>query len=428
MAHRQQGSIGRRTERRPDGTLRVSSNYFIMYRAPDGTQKKETVGPRKKEAAALLAKRLGALHDGTYREVQEITFREYAQRWIKSRQNALKPSTLASYEAGLGVYADERRDPGPPGRRRRRRRRAPALVTVFGDTPLQSITVSDVNAYLGEPTASVRPKTRRNSLALLTKLFGDAVEDGYLAVNRLRGSRSLQRPKALRAEDEPEIEILTPAEVNRLLDAMDAEHYPLFLTGVYTGVRLGELLALQWGDLDRAGRRLYVRRSVYKGQFYVPKTKRSRRSIDIGDQLLSVLEGLRLAQYGAAPPGPEALIFPSATGRPLDPDNLRHRVWAPALAKAKLRHVRIHSLRHTYASMLIAQGENIKYISSQLGHASVQITIDRYGHLFPDRKRTAAARLEEQFATAGGNESVTFGALRGPTEVNGAIDGEAISS
>jgi len=87
-------------------------------------------------------------------------------------------------------------------------------------------------------------------------------------------------------------------------------------------------------------------------------------------------------------------------GAPLDPDNLRHRVWAPALAKAELRHVRIHSLRHTFASMLIAQGENPKYISTQLGHASVQITLDRYGHLFPDERRGAAGRFEAQLAAA----------------------------
>jgi hypothetical protein len=87
--------------------------------------------------------------------------------------------------------------------------------------------------------------------------------------------------------------------------------------------------------------------------------------------------------------------------------------------------VRIHSLRHTYASMLIAQGENVKYISSQLGHASVQITIDRYGHLFPDEKRTAAARLEQQLASAAPskrNERVTIEAGSSATEQNGEGD------
>jgi integrase len=86
----------------------------------------------------------------------------------------------------------------------------------------------------------------------------------------------------------------------------------------------------------------------------------------------------------------------------VDPDNLRHRVWAPALKAAELRHVQIYSLRHFYASALIAQGESIKYVSSQLGHASAQITIDRYGHLFPNEKRTSADRLEAMLAASEG--------------------------
>jgi integrase len=81
-----------------------------------------------------------------------------------------------------------------------------------------------------------------------------------------------------------------------------------------------------------------------------------------------------------------------------DPDNLRNRVWEPAVKAAGLRHVVMHSLRHTYASLLIQQGENPKYISEQMGHSSIQITMDRYGHLFPNQKRTTGARLEAQLA------------------------------
>ncbi len=159
-------------------------------------------------------------------------------------------------------------------------------------------------------------------------------------------------------------------------------------------MRLGELLGLQWGDIDWEAKRIWVRRTLYKGEFYRPKTKQSRRAIDVGDQLLAVLSGLRRSRYAEHPAPPDDLVFVTAEETAVDPDNLRHRVWAPALAKAELRHVRIHSLRHFYASALIQSGENIKYISAQLGHASVQITLDRYGHLFPNEKRTAAARLE----------------------------------
>jgi integrase len=143
-----------------------------------------------------------------------------------------------------------------------------------------------------------------------------------------------------------------------------------------------------------------VRRNVDRGVFYTPKTKRSRRAVDLSDQLLDVLRGLRARQAETGVAEPETLIFGDEAGRPRNPDQLRKRVWYPALAAAGLRHVTPHSLRHFFASMLIAQGENLKYVSSQLRHASIQITVDRYGHLLPE-ERTSARRLEARLWAAG---------------------------
>jgi len=385
MAHRQQGYILKQRKRLKDGTEWESPNYSIMYRV-GARLKSETIGPRKKEAAQALSDRLKALHEGTYREIKEVTFREWAEKWQRGLAG-IKPSTASAYRSILGAH----------------------MIPTFGDRSLATLGVEDVNAYLGERAGRLKPmkpKTLRNHLTLLHKVLDDAREAGYLAVNRLSGSKALRRPKAIREEDDREVEILDAEEVNRALDALkeirQGAYYPLFLTAVFTGMRLGELLALQWGDIDRERNQVQVRRSVYKGAFYLPKTKRSRRAVDVGDQLLDVLQGLRLARYGETAPPPDALVFCEAGGGVVDPDNLRNRVWQPALAAAKLRHVVIHSLRHTYASLLIAQGENIKYISTQLGHASIQITIDRYGHLFPNEKRTSAARLEQRLGLAFG--------------------------
>ena len=373
------------------------ARYAIMFRSPDGRQKKEGGFDTKRAAAGVLAKRIAALHDGTYREIVPVTLREYAGKWLAAQRGHLKPSTYRSYESGLGVYLD----PAPKETKRRARGRAAhQLVRVWGERPLASLTVSDVNAYLAGHAARLRPATLRNTLALLTKLLSDAVEDGNLVRNPLRGSRALRRPRAIRAGDEREVEILAPAEIGRVLDALDPAWQPLFLTAASTGLRLGELLALQWGDLDWAAKRLYVRRTVHRGAFYVPKSRRSRRTVDLGDQLLAVLSRRRREAFGEADSPAEALVFPSSAGGPINPDNLRNRVWAPALAKAKLRHVRIHSLRHSYASLLIQNGENIKYVSAQLGHASAAFTLDVYSHVIPDGKRAAATRLETAFAEA----------------------------
>jgi hypothetical protein len=151
---------------------------------------------------------------------------------------------------------------------------------------------------------------------------------------------------------------------------------------------------------DWTAKTIRVARTLYKGSYYLPKSRRSKRSIDVGDQVLLTLRALERQRFGEVNAPADGAVFVSGEGAVIDPDNLRNRVWLPALAKARLRHVRIHSLRHTYTSLLIAQGENIKYISSQLGHAGVQITLDRYGHLFPAEKQQAPARLEAQLAAA----------------------------
>ncbi|SRR6266545_4542652 len=411
---RQRGSIAKRLL--ADGLTKV---YDVTFRDHTGRRLHRRGFETQKAAQAFVTEVLGKLQTtGTYTEPKSVGFTEYARTWLDGRD--VKASTRASYRAVLGL--------GTPGHAFRRGRdeqtcgatgqdgapcdvpksghpRPHQLVGFFGDRPLDSITTSDVNRYITTARKSLSVKSVRNALLVLNTLLADAQADNYLAVNPV-ASRRVQKPRAVRAEELPEpVEILSPEALNRLLDAVPAASYALFLTAVSTGARLGELLAFQWGDVDWAQKRIHVRRAAYKGSFLVPKTRNALRAIDVGDQLLAILSGLRLAR-GETPP-PDALLFPGPTGRPLDPDNLRKRVWAAALVKAGLPHRRIHSLRHTFASLLIAQGQDLKYISAQLGHASITTTIDRYGHLIPGVRRDAGAKLEAQLAAGRGDVLVT---------------------
>jgi integrase len=99
----------------------------------------------------------------------------------------------------------------------------------------------------------------------------------------------------------------------------------------------------------------------------------------VGDQLLDTLRGLVREQFGTTAALPDAPMFTTPERVLIDPDNLRHRIWMPALSRAKLRHVVIHSLKHTFASLLISQGENPKYIQTQLGHSGIKLTMDTVG-------------------------------------------------
>jgi integrase len=157
-------------------------------------------------------------------------------------------------------------------------------------------------------------------------------------------------------------------------------------------MRLGELPALRWGDVDWASRRLWVRRSVTRnGTIQEPKTRRSVRAVAIAPTLAYELREHRMRSPFKSD---DALIFCTAKGTTLSGVNLVRREFKPALKRAGLPSIRIHDLRHSFASLLIAQGEHPKLISEQLGHASVKITMDRYGHLMDQSYGDASARLD----------------------------------
>jgi len=233
---------------------------------------------------------------------------------------------------------------------------------------------------LPEDAKELSPKTVLNAMVVLKEMFKHAVQWGYLDANP---AQYAERP---RAEDQ-EMQILTPPEIRRLLDAAHEPVRTLLLCAVLTGMRRGELLGLRWEDIDLEGHRIFVRRALWRGKFVTPKSRRSRRTIDLAPTLRAALAKIPSRFQGG-------LVFCSPNGEPINPDTFAQRDWARALRRAELRRIRFHDLRHTYASLLIAQGAHPKYIQAQLGHASIQTTLDRYGHLMPDAHAAEARKLD----------------------------------
>ena len=171
---------------------------------------------------------------------------------------------------------------------------------------------------------------------------------------------------------------------------------------------MGELLGLAWGDIDFEANLIEVRRSYSHGHFDTPKSHKSR-FVDMSDQLRRTLlehrEALKERFKSQLPtvlvPGRRKtetaiqLAFPSRDGGPMDGDNLRRRVFYKLLEIADVPRFRFHDIRHTYASLLLQQGESLHYVKEQLGHASIQTTVDVYGHLDPGSNRNAVNRLDD---------------------------------
>jgi integrase len=198
----------------------------------------------------------------------------------------------------------------------------------------------------------------------------------------------------------PSFHPLTRAESAHLL-AIALEHFPrshpFLLCALRTGLRLGELLALQWGDVDLNSRFLCVLRNLVRGVLTTPKSHQQRR-VDVSQELTDALvawgrrERARWLKKGGPLP---VWVFAARDGAALDEANVRH-VFYRILDKAEIRRIRFHDIRHTFASMLIQNGESLAHVKDQLGHASIQITVDTYGHLVPGGNRAAVDRLDDQ--------------------------------
>lgn len=159
-------------------------------------------------------------------------------------------------------------------------------------------------------------------------------------------------------------------------------------------------MGLKWADIDWQNSQIHIQRTFNKGRFFTPKTKTSKRKIDLGPTVITELRKWKLT----CPKNSLDLVFANKAGEPINYSKMVQRQFLPALRAADLPKVRFHDLRHTYASLMINQGENIKYIQTQLGHSSPMVTLNVYTHLMKPTNQDGACRLEN--AIFGGTGSI----------------------
>ena len=157
------------------------------------------------------------------------------------------------------------------------------------------------------------------------------------------------------------------------------DFYPLLFTALFTGMRQGELLGLTWSSINWIKGKIKVDKNYTHDRVGTPKTNKIRY-VDMSNELAKVLKEWRLA----CPHSDLDLVFPNSEGLHFDANNMLKRRFKPALKRAGIDEIRFHDLRHTYASLLLANGAQMKYVQSQLGHASITMTMDLYTHLLPE--------------------------------------------
>jgi len=344
-----------------------------------GKRKAKKIG-RDKRTAQEVAKKIEArlaLGEFFLDDKKEVpTFKHYAKKWFTGYgESKLKSSTLTIY----GFYLKKH------------------VFPIFGDKKIDSITRPDIKDFIFQKTKELGTGSVKNLINLMSGIFSAALEDEIIKVNP-----ASRMGKAMpKLDRKASINPFTREEGRTFLEAVKKHfpgYYELFLTALRTGLRLGELLALQWGDVDFNGRFIEVRRNFVMGRFTTPKNNKIRH-VDISEQLMAALKELRARRkaetlrkgWGEVP----ALLFINNSGGVLCGGFLRKHIFKKALEKAGLREIRLHDLRHSFASMLLQQGASLVYVKDQMGHSSIQITVDTYGHLVPGANRNEVNKLDD---------------------------------
>jgi integrase len=304
-------------------------------------------------------------------------FVEYAKTWIDVTVPATcKPSTVSSYKGLLDNH----------------------ILPQFGPKPVNEINRLMVKNFLmGKYKSGHASSTVGHMKSAISGVLNLAVDDEVIPANPTHRIGKIFRVKHIQDNINP----LDREELSILLETFVAHfpnHYPLALLLARTGMRLGEAVALKWADIDFHGRFINVERGFSRGKIETPKSGKSRR-VDMSKQLANVLSELKhRRKIETVKKGWKKMpewVFVSSLGTSLDINNWRRRIFDKALEKAGLRKVRIHDLRHTFASLLIQAGESLVYVRDQLGHHSIRVTVDIYGHLAPGGNKAAVDRLDD---------------------------------
>jgi integrase len=364
--------------------------WRIQYRDATGRYVKETLGREpawtRSKAERELGKRLAAVEEQGYRKPEKLTFDAFARRfWAEYLPGrSLKPTTLENYRYILDGH----------------------LLPALGSRRLCDLEEQPdlIDRYVSEKTRQgLSAKTIHNHLLLLNLMLRRAAVWRLIRTNPMA---SIDRPRL----SPPEMNVLTEAEIARLTAAYDqladdaedgAQSWwhlakAIMLVALGTGLRRGELLGLRWGAVDMLEGKIHVREALVRGRVSTPKSRASRRVIELGPHTRAVLEQRWQSTHYR---DDSDLVFSHPTlGQALDPSSLTRRYFKPALKRAGITKPfrSFHDLRHTSLTHSAAAGNPQIYVQARAGHAQGAIT-ERYMHaaqvLFPGAAERSEARM-----------------------------------
>lgn len=347
----------------------------------------------KKEAQAALTEQLAAHQTGSFVVPSRMPLRNFVEPWFAGLTiQGRKRTTLHGYRKTLNAY----------------------VLPGLGDVSLQDLTAADLDLLYstllksgGRSGTGLSLTSVHHVHAVINKLLHDAERKGLVLRNvaRLANAPSLTTARS----KGPEMKVWTPKELSMFLRSIEANrNEAMFRLLALTGMRRSEVVGLRWSDVDlRAGTITIAQAAtVVDGDevIDVPKTRRSRRSIDVDPKSAAILQRHRneqrvlMLKLGVTATASDR-VFTNEIGDPIRPHSIG-QAFGRLITKAGVPKIRLHDLRHTHATHLLIAGFNIKIVSERLGHASVSFTLDTYAHVMPGQQAEAAAAaaalLEEQ--------------------------------
>ncbi len=314
--------------------------------------------PTRRLALRELERRLAEVNNPAYQARPACTFAEFANMWGRTCLSSLKPSTASIYLYHLNKH----------------------FIPAFGQLRLRNLNAQVVQQFISSVPA--KPRTLRNLLMTLRSLWRKAKAWGYATYDLLDG---VELPKPERVERF----FLSVDDTKRIIGAAQEPYRTLYWLAGETGLRAGELCALRVEDLDPSTSLVHVRRSVWRGKFGEPKSRRGRRRAAISPQLSAHLQSF-LSSWR---PNPHRLLFSTRNGTPLDPGEVVKKRLRPLLDQLGIPRCGFHAFRHGNATEMDRQNVPLAVRQERLGHSDPRLTLDTYTHAVSEDERRFAAHL-----------------------------------
>jgi integrase len=337
----------------------------------DGKRRRKTVyGHSKKEVQDKIRDILNRVAAGTMTDTGRLTVAEYLSRWLENTaKREVREGTWTRYEQLIRLR----------------------INPTLGGIKLSKLAPVHIEQLFADlDRGGISKRGSQMAGTMLHTALAYAVSPLHLIPTN--PARDVAKPKP----QEIEMKVLDPDQVTRFLAESQSDRlYPLYILAIESGMREGELFALEWSDIDFPSKSVQVKRALKEvgGRVWTEelKTAKSRRRVEVSLFTLDILNEHRQTQLASGTLG--RLVFPDTEGNYLRRPNVARRSFFPILQRAGLPRIRFHDLRHTAATLLLLANEHVKVVSERLGHSTTQVTLNRYTHVLPTMQERAAETM-----------------------------------